>query len=240
MSRYETPPRTREKVCRLQAKPCTSSGGISVRFRACISGSDLGELVVERHTLLKEVAPSLRACLTSRSLFQISLVRGDAVFEQAGLGEGGGQAMLDREKGWCCFFVSQASSRPFWEAIDGDEYGVLMQATTDGDFLGLNGPSDSVVRISFRWAVSGEKIAVREMKECSTMSDVNRELREMMPGFGLVKLVLGDTVYAKAGGSACCMNVWNFFCPCAMSCMSVLTRPAADRSSLPPTTRSLG
>lgn len=83
-------------------------------------------------------------------------------------------------------------------AIDGDEYGVLMHEATDGDFLGLNGPSNSAVRISFHWALSGEKIAVREMRECSTMADVNRELREMMPGSGVVKLVLGDTVYAKA------------------------------------------
>jgi hypothetical protein len=46
--------------------------------------------------------------------------------------------------------------------------------------------------------MSGEKIAVREMRECSTMADVNRELREMMPGPGLVQLVLGGMVYFKA------------------------------------------
>jgi hypothetical protein len=50
--------------------------------------------------------------------------------------------------------------------------------------------------------MSGEKIAVREMRECSTMADVNRELREMMPGSGVVKLVLGDTVYAEARGDS--------------------------------------
>lgn len=55
-----------------------------MRFRACVSGNDLGELVVQRHTRLKEVAPSLRSCLTSRPLFQISLVRGAAVYEEAG------------------------------------------------------------------------------------------------------------------------------------------------------------
>jgi hypothetical protein len=55
-----------------------------VRFRAHVSGNDLGKLVVQRHTLLKEVAPSLRSCLTSRPLSQISLVRGDAVYEKAG------------------------------------------------------------------------------------------------------------------------------------------------------------
>ena len=77
-----------------------------------------------------------------------------------------------------------------------------MHEALDGDFLGLNGPSDSAVRICFRWAVSGEKIAVREMRECSTLADVNRELREMMPGSGFVKLVLGDTVYAEARGNS--------------------------------------
>ena len=89
MSRFETPPRTREEVCRLHSNSCTNQGGISVRFRACVSGNDLGELVVQRHTLLKEVVPSLRSCLTSRPLFQISLVRGDAFYEEAGFKGGG-------------------------------------------------------------------------------------------------------------------------------------------------------
>ena len=66
-----------------------------MRFRECVSGRDLGELIVRRHTILKEMAPSLRSCLTSRSLFQISLVRGNAVYEEVsfrrdGVGRGWG------------------------------------------------------------------------------------------------------------------------------------------------------
>ena len=79
MSRFATPPRDREQVCRLRSDPGTKQGGISVRFRASVSGRELGELVVQRQSLLKEVAPSLRSCLSSRPLLQISLVRGDAV-----------------------------------------------------------------------------------------------------------------------------------------------------------------
>ena len=82
MSRFATPPRHREQVCRLRSDACAKQG-ISVRFRASVSGRDLGELLVQRHALLKEVAPSLRSCLSSRPLFQISLVRGDAVYEEA-------------------------------------------------------------------------------------------------------------------------------------------------------------
>ena len=111
---------------------------------------------------------------------------------------GWGHTKLDGEDGFVSILLDQACSRPFREAIDGDEYDVLMHEATDGDFLGLNGPSNSAVRISFCWAMSGEKIAVREMRECSTMADVNRELREMMPGPGLVQLVLGGMVYFKA------------------------------------------
>lgn len=74
-----------------------------------------------------------------------------------------------------------------------------MQEATDGDFLGLNDPSETSVRISFCWAMSGEKIQVSEMRESSTIWDVHHALREMMPGHGSIKLVKGDTVYSKAG-----------------------------------------
>ena len=71
-----------------------------MRFRASVSGRELGELVVQRQSLLKEVAPSLRSCLSSRPLLQISLVRGDAVYEEAGFErEGREHVKLDREEG---------------------------------------------------------------------------------------------------------------------------------------------
>lgn len=85
MSRFETPPRIRDTVCRLRAVHHVGSGGITVRFRASLSGQNLGDSVVQSHTRLKEVTPFLRACFTSRPHFQISLVRGEVLYEEAGV-----------------------------------------------------------------------------------------------------------------------------------------------------------
>ena len=95
--------------------------------------------------------------------------------------------------------MHEAWSSPFASAEDGDEYGVLLHQATDADFLGLKGSSNDAVPISFSWAITGEKILVSELREQSTLLDVYRKLRGLMPVDGLLRLVKGDVVYSEAG-----------------------------------------
>lgn len=82
MSRFETPPRTRATNSKvLTADP--SKLGLQVKFKAILTGDDLGLMVVKKDTTLKDVCPSLKACLTSRPSFQISLTHGNEVYDEA-------------------------------------------------------------------------------------------------------------------------------------------------------------